>query len=53
MLDAVGNILSFSFYEGLVYGLIATGMYLSFKILNFPDLGVEGAFPIAGIGVLP
>ena len=48
MLGAVGNILSFSFYEGLVFGLIATGMYLSFKMLNFPDLGVEGAFPMGG-----
>ena len=48
MLDAVGNILSFSFYEALVFGLIATGMYLSFKMLNFPDLGVEGAFPMGG-----
>jgi len=48
LLDAVGNILSFSFYEGLVFGLIATGMYLSFKMLNFPDLGVEGAFPMGG-----
>jgi len=48
LLDAIGHVLSFSFYEGLVFGLIATGMYLSFKILNFPDLGVEGAFPMGG-----
>lgn len=45
-MDAVGHVLSFSLYEGLVFGLIAIGMYLSFIMLNFPDLGVEGGFPM-------
>jgi putative ABC transport system permease protein len=54
MLNAIGSILSFSFYEGLLFGLIAVGMYLTFRMLNFPDLGVEGSFPLGGavVGIL-
>lgn len=48
MLNAIGSILSFSFYEGLLFGLIAVGMYITFRMLNFPDLGVEGSFPLGG-----
>jgi len=51
MLNAIGSVLSFSFYEGLVFGLIAVGMYLTFRMLNFPDLGVEGSFPLGGVVV--
>ncbi len=31
---------------GLVYGLVALGVCLSFRILNFPDLTVDGSFPL-------
>ena len=31
---------------GLVYGLVALGVYISFRILNFPDLTVDGSFPL-------
>lgn len=31
---------------GLIYGLVAVGVFLSFKILDFPDLGVDGSFPL-------
>jgi putative ABC transport system permease protein len=48
MLNAIGGMLSFSFYEGLLFGLIAVGMYLTFRMLNFPDLSVEGSFPLGG-----
>jgi putative tryptophan/tyrosine transport system permease protein len=33
---------------GLVYGLVALGVYLSFRILNFPDLTADGSFPLGG-----
>lgn len=29
---------------GLIYGLVAIGVYLSFRVLNFPDLTVDGSF---------
>jgi putative tryptophan/tyrosine transport system permease protein len=33
---------------GLVYGLVALGVYLSFRVLNFPDLTADGSFPLGG-----
>jgi putative tryptophan/tyrosine transport system permease protein len=36
---------------GLLYGLIAMGVYLSFRVLDFPDLTVDGSFPL-GAAVL-
>ncbi|MFH2113015.1 MAG: ABC transporter permease [Spirochaetota bacterium] len=31
--------------EGLLYGIMALGVFISFRILDFPDLTVEGSFP--------
>jgi putative ABC transport system permease protein len=31
---------------GLVYSLVALGVYLSFRTLQFPDLTVDGSFPL-------
>lgn len=31
---------------GLVYALVAIGVFLSFRILDFPDLTVDGSFPL-------
>ncbi len=31
---------------GLVFGLVALGVYLSFRVLNVPDLTVDGSFPL-------
>jgi putative ABC transport system permease protein len=31
---------------GLVYGLVALGVFLSFRVLSFPDLTVDGSFPL-------
>jgi len=47
-LDVVGNLLSVSFYEGLVYGFVAIGVYMTFRVLAFPDLTVDGSFPLGG-----
>ena len=32
--------------EGLVYAIMALGVYITYKILDFPDLSVDGAFPL-------
>lgn len=31
---------------GLVYAFVGLGVYLSFRILDFPDLTVDGSFPL-------
>jgi len=35
-------------YEGLFYALIAIGVYITFRVLAFPDLSVDGTFPLGG-----
>lgn len=31
---------------GLIYGLVAVGVYLTFRVIDFPDLTVDGSFPL-------
>ncbi|MBP0650585.1 ABC transporter permease, partial [Mycobacterium tuberculosis] len=31
---------------GLVYAFVALGVYLAFRVLDFPDLTVDGTFPL-------
>lgn len=31
---------------GLIYGLVAMGVFLTFRILDFPDLTADGSFPL-------
>jgi len=33
---------------GLIFGLVALGVLISFRILRFPDLTVDGSFPLGG-----
>lgn len=35
-----------TFETGLVYALVALGVLLSFRILDFPDLTADGSFPL-------
>jgi len=46
LLDTIGAVLSFSLYEGLVFGFVAIGVYLTFRVLGFPDLTVDGSFTL-------
>ena len=32
--------------EGLVYAIMALGVYITYKILDFPDLSVDSTFPM-------
>ena len=38
---------------GLIYGAMALGVYLTFKVLNFPDLTVASASPAVSASVFP
>jgi putative ABC transport system permease protein len=42
------NLLTASLYEGLAYGFVALGVYITFRVLAFPDLTVDGSFPMGG-----
>lgn len=51
------------FVEGLIYSIMALGLFFTFRILDFPDLTVDGSFPLgavimavgikSGIGLIP
>ena len=47
-MDVVTNILTLAGYEGLVFGIVAIGIHLTFRTLSFPDLSVDGTFPLGG-----
>lgn len=47
-MGAAGAIFGFSFYEGLVFGLVAIGVYLTLRVLAFPDLTVDGSYTLGG-----
>jgi len=37
-----------AFEIGLIFALVALGVLISFRILRFPDLTVDGSFPLGG-----
>lgn len=45
-----------AFELGVIYALMALGVYLSFRVLDFPDLTVDGSFvtgaAVAGVAIL-
>lgn len=46
MIDLIIGILE----QGMIYGIMALGVYITYTILDFPDLSVDGTFPL-GIAV--
>ena len=32
--------------QGLIYAILALGVYITYKILDFPDLSVDSTFPL-------
>ncbi len=34
------------FVEGCIYGIMALGVFITFRVLDFPDLTVDGTFPL-------
>jgi putative ABC transport system permease protein len=53
-MGVVVNVLKVTLEEGLMYALLAFGVYLTYSILDFPDLSVDGTMPLGAIitGVL-
>ena len=34
---------------GFIYAIVGLGVYITYKILDFPDLTVDGSFPLGGV----
>jgi putative ABC transport system permease protein len=47
-MTAILSILPISLQQGLAYALVALGIALTFRVLAFPDLTVDGSFPLGG-----
>jgi putative tryptophan/tyrosine transport system permease protein len=37
------------FVEGLIYAIMVLGVFISFRVLDFPDLTVDGSFPLGAV----
>lgn len=48
VLMSMGNVNIGAIGQGFSYALVGVAVFLTFRILNFPDLTVDGAFPIGG-----
>lgn len=35
--------------EGLIFGILAMAVFITFRILDFPDLTVDGSFPLGAV----
>lgn len=40
------NLITSAIGQGLLWGLLGIGLFLTFRILDFPDMTVEGTFPL-------
>ena len=40
------DLLAGTLIQGFIYSLIAFGIFITYKILDFPDLSVDGSFPL-------
>ena len=45
---SLGNVNIGAIGQGFSYALVGVSVFLTFRILDFPDLTVDGAFPIGG-----
>ncbi|WP_313133033.1 ABC transporter permease [Anaerocolumna sp.] len=48
MIELLFNLILGVLEEGLAYAIMALGVYITYKILDFPDLSVDGTFPLGG-----
>jgi len=46
LLSSLLRTIPISLEQGLAYGLVAIGIVITFRILAFPDLTVDGSFPL-------
>ena len=45
-LSVILNIITGALEQGLIYGILALGLLITYRILDFPDLTVDSSFPL-------
>lgn len=48
ILNSFVNLVPVTLAQSLLYGFVALGIMIPFRLLSFPDLTCEGAFPLGG-----
>ncbi|MCL4187453.1 MAG: ABC transporter permease [Rhodobacteraceae bacterium] len=47
-LSVFWNLVPITLLQGVIYGFVALGIMVPFRMLSFPDLTAEGSFPLGG-----
>lgn len=48
-MNVILNICKVTLEEGFMYAILALGLYITYSILDFPDLSVDGTMPLGAI----
>ena len=48
-MDVVLNLLIVNLLQGFLYAVLALGVYITYSILDFPDLSVDGTVPLGAV----
>ena len=48
LLSTYANLVPITLLQGVIYGFLALGIMIPFRMLSFPDLTAEGSFPLGG-----
>lgn len=48
-MELIINLLKITLEEGMIYAILALGVYISYSILDFPDLSVDGTMPLGAV----
>ena len=52
IVEGVEKMLQATIEQSLIFAIMVLGVYISFRILNFPDMTVDGTFPL-GAAIQP
>ena len=44
----MGSLITGVLEQGMIYAIMSLGVYITYRILDFPDLTVDGSFPLGG-----
>lgn len=47
-LQSIWRVLPGAISDGLIWGILALGVFVTFRLLDFPDMSVEGTFALGG-----
>ena len=42
----MGSLITGVLEQGMIYAIMSLGVYITYRILDFPDLTVDGSFPL-------